>query len=83
VLSIDRATLNRKIEADPPFAARLFRAIAMFLAIRMRSTVARFGYGGIRSTAPEEIDTDLMEKLHLAAARFDRMLKELMMAASD
>jgi CRP/FNR family cyclic AMP-dependent transcriptional regulator len=83
VLSIDHATLNAKLETDPPFAARLFRAIAMFLAIRMRSTVARFGYGGTRPAGPEEIDTELMEKLHLAAARFDRMLKELMMAASD
>src|SRR5207248_3363178 len=45
VLSIDRATLDAKTSCDPCFAARLYRAIAMFLSVRMRATVKRLGYG--------------------------------------
>lgn len=77
VLAVDRETLNVKLEREPEFAARLYRAIAMFLSVRMRSTVQRLGYGG-RPASQEEIDLELLETVHLAGARFDRMLKQLM-----
>jgi CRP/FNR family cyclic AMP-dependent transcriptional regulator len=80
VLWVDRAMLDAKAENDPHFAARLYRAIAMFLSVRMRATVQRLGYGNGRPASQEEIDLELMEKVHLAGARFDRMLKKLMAA---
>jgi CRP/FNR family cyclic AMP-dependent transcriptional regulator len=76
-LSIDRATLDAKTENDPQFAARLYRAIAMFLSVRMRGTVQHLGYGSSRPATQEEIDMELLEKVHLAGARFDRILKQL------
>ena len=88
VLSVDRDRLNAKIDSDPHFAARLYRAIAMFLSIRMRSTVQQLGYGADRpssqeeiAASQEEIDMELLDKVHLAGARFDRMLKKLMVGA--
>lgn len=80
VLSIDRATLEAKTQGDPHFAARLYRAIAMYLSVRMRSTVQRLGYGSNRPATQEEIDMELLEKIHLAGARFDRILKKMMAA---
>jgi CRP/FNR family transcriptional regulator, cyclic AMP receptor protein len=80
VLSLNRTTLEAKIESDPHFAARLYRAIAMYLSVRMRGTVQRLGYGATRPASQQEIDMELMEKVHLAGARFDRILKKMMVA---
>jgi CRP/FNR family transcriptional regulator, cyclic AMP receptor protein len=80
VLAVDRATLNARLERDPQFAARLYRAIAMFLAIRMRNSVQRLGYGDARPASLEELDAELLDKVHLASARFDRILKKMMTA---
>jgi len=52
VLHVPRSTLNAKLDADSAFAARLYRAIAMFLSIRMRGTVQQLGLRqGLRSRA--------------------------------
>jgi CRP-like cAMP-binding protein len=80
VLHLDRAMLNAKLEADPTFAARLYRAIAMFLSVRMRSTVQRLGYGGkdAKIANDDEIDIALLDTVTIAGGRFDRMIKKLM-----
>lgn len=85
ILELPRATLNEKIAGDTAFAARFYRAIAMFLADRMRSTVQRMGYGSDSAKisldedieAEDEIDSEVLDKMHLAGARFDRIFKRL------
>ena len=44
VLAIPRTSLSERL-MDPCFAARFYRSLAVFLAHRMRNTVARLGYG--------------------------------------
>jgi CRP-like cAMP-binding protein len=80
VLHLDRGRLAAKLDADPTFAARLYRAIAMFLSVRMRSTVQRLGYGGkdAKIANDDEIDISLLDTVHIAGSRFDRMIKKLM-----
>jgi len=83
VLSIPRSDLDEKLRQDPGFAARFYRAIAVFLSDRLRSTVGRLGYGKAGSMEDEEsmgdeLDPALLDTVHLAGARFDRMLKKLM-----
>ncbi|MEW6451555.1 MAG: cyclic nucleotide-binding domain-containing protein [Pseudomonadota bacterium] len=80
VLHIDRSNLNAKIESDTAFAARLFRAIAMFLSIRMRSTVQRLGYGKATVSTDDELDMALLDTVTVAGGRFDRMVKKLLTA---
>ena len=80
VLHIDRAVLNAKLESEPAFAARLYRAIAMFLSIRMRSTVQRLGYGKATVASEDEIDMSLLDSVTIAGSRFDRMVKRLLTA---
>jgi CRP/FNR family cyclic AMP-dependent transcriptional regulator len=82
VLAIPREKLNARLNSDPSFAARFYRAVATFLADRLRMTTARFGYGSAAQDAKppddaDEIDLDMMDSASLAAVRFDRLLKRL------
>jgi CRP-like cAMP-binding protein len=80
VLAVPRKTLELKLQ-DPPFAARFYRALSVFLADRLRQTTSQLGYGTPRendSTDPAtEIDPQLLEQTSLAGARFDWLLKRL------
>ncbi|QIZ72903.1 cyclic nucleotide-binding domain-containing protein [Oxynema aestuarii] len=51
VLSIPRLALEQKLERDTAFAARFYRAIAVFLSNRLRLTVSHLGY---EEQAPSE-----------------------------
>jgi CRP/FNR family cyclic AMP-dependent transcriptional regulator len=83
VLRLEREVLLARIETDKAFAARFYRAIAIFLADRLRDTVVRLGYGEVErlSEADEiqgELDDHTLETLHLAGARFNRLLELLL-----
>jgi CRP/FNR family cyclic AMP-dependent transcriptional regulator len=88
VLAIPRNRLSERLEKDPGFAARFYRAIATFLSDRLRATVGRLGYG---DSAPaveiddeavyietDELDDNVLDNVHLAGDRFERMLQQLL-----
>jgi signal-transduction protein with cAMP-binding, CBS, and nucleotidyltransferase domain len=79
LLRIPDARVREKLAADFPFAARFYRALCVFLADRIRTTTARMGYGtGVPDPhAGDELNDDMLDSVHLAGARFDRMLKRL------
>jgi len=79
VLAIPCAEIRAKIAADPSFAARFYRSIAVFLADRLRVTTSRFGYGdAVQDTEQaDEIDPDVLDAVSLAAVRFEQMVKRL------
>jgi len=82
VLAIPREKLNFRLNSDPWLATRFFRALATFLAVRLRMTTARLGYGSAaqdieRQHDADEIDLDMMDSVSLAAMRFDKLLKRL------
>jgi CRP-like cAMP-binding protein len=79
-LRLSHALLREKLTADAPFAARFYRALSVFMSDRIRHTTRRFGYGGALDPSKpqlEEINEELVDKLHLAGARFDRLLKRM------
>ncbi len=78
-LRISDDKVREKLREDPPFAARFYRALCVFLASRLRSTTRRMGYGTNDEDehAKDELTDDLLDNVHLAGARFDRMLKRL------
>jgi CRP-like cAMP-binding protein len=80
VLAMSRTALQSKLEGDPRFASRFYRALATFLADRLRMTTSRLGYGrAAQDTDPgAEIDLDMLENMSLAAIRFDKLLKRLL-----
>ncbi len=82
VFKLGRALLSQRLETDTAFAARFYRALAVFLASRLRATTSRLGYSAGRSLDEEaeyddELDLNVLDNVHLAGARFDRMLKRL------
>lgn len=81
VLAIDKSALKAKLQSDTGFASRFYLAIAIFLSERMRSTVGRMGYGDDSQDNPveeDELDTNVLDNVHLAGARFERLLQKLM-----
>jgi CRP/FNR family transcriptional regulator, cyclic AMP receptor protein len=76
VLAIERTLVREHLAADPAFAARFYLAIAMYLSIRMRATITHFGKGAPESE--EDLNLDMLETVHIAGARFDRMIKRLL-----
>lgn len=84
LLALDRTLLREKLEQDPRFAARFYKAVSLFLADRLRATVGRLGYGRLpepASAATEagegltELNSDVLDNVHLAGARFERILR--------
>lgn len=82
VLALDKAVLRDKLDADAAFAAHFYRAIAMLLAERLRRMNMRVA--GEDAEPPggddelDELGTDVLDKVHLAGARFERLLQRLM-----
>lgn len=82
VLELARADLNAKLDSDPLFAGRFYKAMALFLADRLRSTVHRLGYGeetGLDDEAvlEDELDDAILDQVSQAGDRFDRLLRTL------
>ena len=81
VLSVSRELLTRKLERDDAFAARFYRALAVFLSDRLRHTVGLLGYGANQPLEDreyaDEIDPDTLDRVSLAGARFDLLQRKL------
>jgi CRP/FNR family transcriptional regulator, cyclic AMP receptor protein len=83
VLKLSGRAVTRKLTEDVQFAARFYRALAVFLADRMRNTIRNLGFGSVDDDSEEsqseidELDANVLDNLHLAGARFERMLKKL------
>lgn len=83
VLAISKAKLGDRLKTDIGFAARFYKALALFLADRMRNTIRRLGYGKLEDeparsdTELDELDVEVLDNVHLAGARFERILQKL------
>ena len=79
LLKIPDEKVRAKLASDLGFASRFYYALCVFLAERMRHTTRRLGYGVATEDddARDELNEDLLDNVHLAGARFDRMLKRL------
>jgi bacteriocin-type transport-associated protein len=83
VLALPKDVLQAKLHTDVGFAARFYKAIATFLSDRLRGTVQRLGYHGEASLDDDveldgELDLNVLDNVHLAGQRFDRLMKALM-----
>lgn len=83
ILDLPRQAIFDKLEHDVGFSARFYRAIATFLSDRLRGTVQRLGYHDDKGLDEDiemdgELDMNVLDNIHLAGARFDRMLKKMM-----
>ena len=81
VLAVQRDLLKGKLAADAQFAANFYRAVAIFLADRLRTTTSRLGYGKADqdafSQSVDELSDDLMETVSLGTRRFNNLLQRV------
>lgn len=82
VFSIPREQLQRKLKEDSEFSAHFYRAIALFLADRMRNTVGLLGYGDesaleIAQHQGEDLSPTVLENLPRARTRLELLVKRL------
>ena len=84
--AIPRHLMASKLKEDTGFASRFYRAMAMFMADRLRTTVGNLGKSALEpedetydeTMDPEMDDTDevmphLMDNISIAGARFSEM----------
>jgi CRP-like cAMP-binding protein len=80
VLAVEKAAIDARLRRDNGFAGRFYKAIAIFLADRLRSTMGR-----MRSTEglhrdqimDDELDESVLDQISLAGSRFEHMLSML------
>jgi CRP-like cAMP-binding protein len=80
VLAVPKGALRDRLE-QPDFASRFYRAVAMYLADRLRTSTSRLGYGSAADSATssddEDLDPEVLSTSAIAGARFDWMLRRL------
>jgi CRP-like cAMP-binding protein len=81
-LFVDKLALSRKIDSDAAFGCRFYRALAVFLADRLRETTCRLSDGVTRldddrDVLKDELDIGILDNVSMAGDRFHRMLKLL------
>jgi|ERR1700722_10980083 CRP/FNR family cyclic AMP-dependent transcriptional regulator len=82
VLALSKPLLLQRLESDFGFAARFYRALAIFLADRLRATTRRLGYGGAGdldrdAVLEDELDLNVLDNVSQAGERFSRLLLTL------
>jgi CRP/FNR family transcriptional regulator, cyclic AMP receptor protein len=78
VLSFPLPVLAAKLRSDSGFAARFYRGLAMMLAYRLRAqNLRQSGAGGSSSEPSDQMDMNILDTVHLAGARFQRILARL------
>ena len=76
VLAVPREALNAKLRDDPGFAGRFYRAVAVFLADRLRSTLLLVGRE-VADESENELDLHALDTVSKAGVRFERILQRL------
>jgi CRP/FNR family cyclic AMP-dependent transcriptional regulator len=79
-LLLDKKILLQKCESDKGFGYRFYRALAVFLADRLRDRERRFKPLALHlqiEDEPDTLDTEILDRVSLAGDRFDRLIKRL------
>jgi CRP/FNR family cyclic AMP-dependent transcriptional regulator len=80
VLVLQKSQVEDHLAQDPAFAARFYRALAIFLSDRLRGTVQRKKADVPLSDAitdTDELDDSVLDNVSVAGLRFQQMLKTL------
>jgi CRP/FNR family transcriptional regulator, cyclic AMP receptor protein len=84
VFAVQKSVLNAKLMSDSGFAARFYRALAIYLSTTVRERHRALGYGTDlppeEQDDPDELDPSVLDSVYLAGERFDRMIKRLMVS---
>lgn len=85
VFGISKAVLSAKLAGDQGFAARFYRALAIYLSTTVRERHRALGYGSDEHLEEmeddvDELDANVLDGVYLAGERFDRMVKKVLVS---
>jgi len=72
LFEVPHEMLQRQLASDAGFAARFYKAMALFLSDRLR--LASSGRGGRHDDELDELDPNVLDNVSQAGARFDRLV---------
>jgi CRP/FNR family transcriptional regulator, cyclic AMP receptor protein len=85
VFVIPRSVLNAKLASDQGFAARFYRALAIFLSTTVRERHRALGFSAGEPVVSEEeeddtdeLDPNVLDGVYLAGERFSRMVRHFL-----
>lgn len=79
VFALTRVVLNARLSADQGFAARFYRALAIYLSTTVRERHrAEGGDAENEEDDADELDGNVLDGVYLAGERFDRMVKRVL-----
>lgn len=85
VFGIAKAVLSAKLAGDQGFAARFYRALAIYLSTTVRERHRALGYGSEEDLEEmeddaDELDGNVLDGVYLAGERFNRMVRRLIVS---
>lgn len=85
VFGISKAVLGARLAADQGFAARFYRALAIYLSTTVRERHRALGYGSDEDLEEmeddvDELDGNVLDGVYLAGERFNRMVRRLIVS---
>lgn len=86
VFAIQKTALSAKLASDLGFAARFYRALAIYLSTTVRERHRMLGAAPGAAPAEDfeddadELDPNVLDGVYLAGERFDRMVKRVMVS---
>jgi len=81
VFAVTKEALSARLEKDLGFAARFYRALAIYLSTTVRERHRMLGYGEaveIPEDDPDELDPVVLDGVAIAGERFDRLVKNVL-----
>ena len=87
IFAVAKSVLNAKLSSDMGFAARFYRALAIYLSTTVRERHRALGYVTGEADGEEEeeedvdeLDANVLDGVYLAGERFDRMVKRVLVS---
>jgi CRP/FNR family transcriptional regulator, cyclic AMP receptor protein len=80
VFAIQKAVLAGKLDRDQGFAARFYRALAIYLSTTVRERHQMLLGDNAEMDDPDELDPAVLDGVSRAGERFDRLVKRVLAA---
>lgn len=77
VFALDKARVEDRLADNPAFAARFYKALAVFLSDRLRKTMAGKTGKGNDAQNEDELDEAVLDGVSIAGLRFRQLLTTL------
>ena len=82
VMAVAKARVDGRLRTDAGFSSRFYRALGLLLADRLRDSVGHLAYGMQEGLSDQddgrEISPELLDRMNLAAQRFERIRERLL-----